>query len=113
MVKRYRRLFGIGWHEDVPASRSTGPGEDAADDIARRQGAPRGWFSALLAKLKFVAQLTWTVCIVGLGVTIGGMLGWESHGWLGAIGFGFLGFGVGAVFAASPMFFLQVLRGFT
>jgi hypothetical protein len=59
---------------------------------------------------KIVVQLLWAVSLITVGTLFGATFGWEQHGWLGASVLGAIGFGVGAAFAASPMFFLQLLH---
>ncbi|MCP1833868.1 MULTISPECIES: hypothetical protein [Bradyrhizobium] len=53
----------------------------------------------MIKTLVVVVQVTWTVSVVGMATVIG-VLGFGCHGWIGAIGFGTAGFGVGAVLAA-------------
>ncbi|MCC8945080.1 hypothetical protein H8A97_08120 [Bradyrhizobium sp. Arg62] len=46
-----------------------------------------------------------------MATVIGVLLGFGCHGWIGAIGFGTAGFGVGAVLAAWPELLLELLAG--
>ncbi|GKQ49515.1 hypothetical protein [Bradyrhizobium sp. Ce-3] len=61
--------------------------------------------------LVLVIRVIWTVVVVGTATVIGALLGFGSHGWIGAIGFGTAGFGVGALFAACPELLVEVLAG--
>ena len=61
--------------------------------------------------LKIVVQVVWAVSMVTLGTWIGAAHGWVYHGWLGAIVLGTVGFGVGALLAASPSAVLQSMSG--
>jgi hypothetical protein len=61
--------------------------------------------------LTFVVHVVWAVSIVTLGTWIGAAHGWVYHGWLGAIALGGVGFGVGALLAASPSAVLQSMSG--
>ncbi|WDZ75125.1 hypothetical protein PWG15_10865 [Ensifer adhaerens] len=64
------------------------------------------------ATLAFIARCLWCVSVVGAATTIGAMIGWQSHGWGGAFGFGLVGFGTGSALAAFPSFFLDLLVSF-
>ena len=61
--------------------------------------------------LTFAVHVVWAVSIVTLGTWIGAAHGWVYHGWLGAIALGGVGFGVGALLAASPSAVLQSMSG--
>jgi hypothetical protein len=61
--------------------------------------------------LTFVVHVVWAVSMVTLGTWIGAAHGWVYHGWLGAIALGGVGFGVGALLAASPSAVLQSMSG--
>jgi hypothetical protein len=60
--------------------------------------------------LKIVLQLVWAISLITMGTWIGVAHGWVYHGWLGATVLGVIGFGVGALLAASPQLFLQLLN---
>jgi hypothetical protein len=47
--------------------------------------------------------------IVGIGIAIGAVYGWEHHGWLGATALEFVGRVVGALLASSRMMVLEFL----
>jgi hypothetical protein len=64
----------------------------------------------VLKALKIAGQVIWAVALIALGTSVGALYGWEHHGWLGAIVLGTIGFGVGALFASSPLLFLQLLQ---
>lgn len=61
--------------------------------------------------LVLAIRIIWTVVVVGTATVIGALLGFGSNGWIGAIGFGTVGFGVGALFAAWPELLVEVLAG--
>jgi hypothetical protein len=61
--------------------------------------------------LKIVVQVVWAVSMVTLGTWIGAAHGWVYHGWPGAIVLGTVGFGVGALLAASPQQFFSRCQG--
>ncbi|MCS3448745.1 MULTISPECIES: hypothetical protein [Bradyrhizobium] len=65
----------------------------------------------MIKTLVVVVQVIWTVSVVGMATVIGALLGFGCHGWIGAIGFGTAGFGVGAVLAAWPELLLELLAG--
>jgi len=52
----------------------------------------------------------WAIFTVTLGTAVGAATGWASHGLLGAVAVGFVGFCVGALAAASPEGVLQILQ---
>lgn len=61
----------------------------------------------MLKTLKNVVQVIWAASMIVLGTTIGAAYGWHYHGWIGAIGLGFVGLVVGALLAASPALLLS------
>ena len=65
---------------------------------------------AMMKTLKIVVQLVWAVSLIALGTLIGAAYGWEYHGGLGAVVLGTIGFGVGALLAASPLTFFQLFH---
>jgi hypothetical protein len=52
----------------------------------------------------------WAIFTVTFGTAVGAATGWASHGWLGAVAVGFVGFSVGTLAAASPSVVLQLLH---
>jgi hypothetical protein len=67
----------------------------------------------MIKAMKIAVQLIWAISLITLGTSVGAIYGWEQHGWSGAIVVGMVGFGIGSVFAASPLFLFQFLRGFS
>ncbi|MHC2463181.1 hypothetical protein [Bradyrhizobium embrapense] len=55
-----------------------------------------------------VIRLVWTVLVIGVATLMGAALGWEWHGWIGAIALGTVGFGLGALLAACPEVLLEL-----
>jgi hypothetical protein len=66
----------------------------------------------MIQKLKVAVVLIWMACVVCAGAAFGGMLGWAVYGWPGAIGFGLVSAGVGAVFAVAPLYVVDLVSGF-
>jgi len=60
--------------------------------------------------IKTVLHVIWAIFTVTLGTAVGAATGWASHGLLGAVAVGFVGFCVGALAAASPEGVLQILQ---
>jgi len=63
----------------------------------------------MIKKLQFVLHVIWAVAAITLAVTIGVVFGWTHHGLVAAIALGFVGLCVGALVAASPSSFFQLL----
>jgi hypothetical protein len=57
-----------------------------------------------------VLQIIWAFSAISFGTMVGVAYGWETHGWIGAIAVGLIGCFAGAVVAASPALFLQILH---
>jgi hypothetical protein len=57
-----------------------------------------------------ILRAIWAFCAISFGTVVGAAYGWDTHGWVGAIAVGFIGFFVGAAAAASPAIILQILR---
>jgi hypothetical protein len=55
-----------------------------------------------------IIKVIWTVSIVIVTTGLGAVIGWETHGIVGAIALGFVGLVVG-VFLSSPTLLLQVI----
>lgn len=63
----------------------------------------------MIKALVVVVQVIWTVCVVGAVTVIGVLVGLGLYGWFGAVGFGTIGFGLGALLAAHPEVLLELL----
>jgi hypothetical protein len=59
---------------------------------------------------KTVLHVIWATFAITLGTAAGAATGWASHGLLGAVAVGFVGFCFGALAAASPEMVLQILH---
>jgi hypothetical protein len=57
-----------------------------------------------------VLHVMWAILTVTFGTAVGAATGWASHGWLGAVAVGFVGFSVGTLAATSPAAVLQFLH---
>jgi hypothetical protein len=55
-----------------------------------------------------IIKVIWTVSIIIVATGLGAVIGWETHGIVGAIALGFVGLVVG-IFLSSPTLFLQVI----
>lgn len=55
-----------------------------------------------------IIKVIWTVSIIIVATGLGAVIGWETHGNVGAIALGFVGLVVG-IFLSSPTLLLQVL----
>jgi hypothetical protein len=64
----------------------------------------------MMKTFKFILQLMWALSFACTGALIGAVHGWQSHGWLGAIVLGAMGFGVGAALGSSPLLSLQLFQ---
>ena len=60
--------------------------------------------------IRIVLHVIWAIFTVTFGTAVGAATGWASHGLLGAVAVGFVGFCVGALAAASPEAVLQILH---
>lgn len=60
--------------------------------------------------IRTVLQVTWAIFAITFGTVIGAATGWASHGLLGAVAVGFVGFCFGALAAASPGLVLQLFH---
>lgn len=60
-------------------------------------------------KLLHVVQLVWSAAFLVGGTVIGALVGWQSHGVVGACALGFVGL-VAGVFLSNPTLLLQLLR---
>ena len=63
----------------------------------------------MIKALLVVVRLIWTALVVGAATLMGAVLGWGWHGWIGAIGLGTVGFGLGSLLAAYPEVLLELL----
>ena len=63
----------------------------------------------MIKTLVLVAQLIWTVVVVGAATLMGAVLGFGCYGWIGAIALGTAGFGLGSLLAAFPEVLLELL----
>jgi len=59
---------------------------------------------------KIAVRVIWAVSMIGLCTTIGGIYGWEQHGWMGAIALSFVGLVAGTFLGWSPELLLQLLH---
>jgi hypothetical protein len=57
-----------------------------------------------------VLHAIFAIAAITLGIIIGGLYGWETHGLIGAVVVGAIGGLVGAVVVSLPSLVLQVLR---
>ena len=64
----------------------------------------------MIKTIKTTIQVIWAFSAITFGTAIGAVYGWEHHGWIGAMALGFVGFGFGALAAASPQFLLQIFH---
>lgn len=60
--------------------------------------------------IRIVLHAVWAIFTVTFGTAVGAATGWASHGLLGAVAVGFVGFCIGALAAASPEVVLQILH---
>jgi hypothetical protein len=60
--------------------------------------------------IKLVIHVVWAIFTIAFGTAVGAVTGWASHGLLGAVAVGFVGFCFGALAAASPGLLLQILQ---
>jgi hypothetical protein len=63
----------------------------------------------MIKVLLVVMRLIWTVLVVGAATLMGAVLGGALYGWIGAVAFGTVGFGLGALLAACPEVLLELL----
>lgn len=63
----------------------------------------------LLKTLMTAVRYIWIFSAIVAGTAIGTIYGWERHGLGGALGFGLIGFALGATFANSPELVLELL----
>lgn len=63
----------------------------------------------MLNKIKIAIHAVCAVVFITAGAAIGAASGFDQYGWLGAIGYGILGIGVGAIVAISPSLLIQLL----
>jgi len=64
----------------------------------------------MLKSLKIAFQVIWATSMIVLATTTGSIYGWQHHGVIGAVALGFVGLVFGALLAASPMLFLELLQ---
>jgi hypothetical protein len=57
----------------------------------------------MLTTLKFIIRAIWAACALTICTAIGAMVGFQSHGWFGAIALGFVGLCAGTLAAACPL----------
>lgn len=55
-----------------------------------------------------LVKILWTVSIITTATAVGAYIGWESHGFVGALALGFVGLVAGG-FLSSPSLLLQLL----
>lgn len=55
-------------------------------------------------------KIVWTVAIVMTAIAVGANIGWQSHGFVGALTLGLVGLVAGSVLS-SPSVLLEVLAG--
>ena len=60
--------------------------------------------------IKIALHVIWAIFAITFGTVVGAATGWASHGLLGAIAVGFVGFCFGALAAASPGLILQLFH---
>jgi hypothetical protein len=60
--------------------------------------------------LKIAFRVIWAVSMIVLCTTIGGIYGWEQHGWMGALALSFVGLVAGTFLAWSLELVLQLLH---
>ncbi|MGD5523870.1 hypothetical protein QUS88_22535 [Xanthomonas citri pv. citri] len=65
----------------------------------------------MIKMVKIAVQIAWAVSIISLCMIFGFVYGWTHHAWLGAFALGTVGLVAGALLAASPLAFLQILSG--
>lgn len=61
-----------------------------------------------LSGLVRVIKVVWTISIIMIVTAVGATFGWESHGLVGALALGFVGF-VAGIFLSSPSVLLQLM----
>ncbi|RXF75209.1 hypothetical protein EK403_03585 [Hansschlegelia zhihuaiae] len=62
-----------------------------------------------LCRIIEAIRLLWAVIAIVVSTAIGAIIGWESHGIIGALALAFVGM-VAGLFLSSPSFVLQILR---
>ncbi len=60
--------------------------------------------------LKISFRTIWAVSMIVFCTTVGGIYGWEQHGWMGAIALSFVGLVAGMLLGWSPELLLQLLH---
>ena len=71
--------------------------------------AGQRWELPVLTKIKTAVHAIFAVIFIVAGAAIGAASGFDQYGWPGAIGYGILGVGVGAIVAISPSLLIQLL----
>ncbi|UFZ01445.1 hypothetical protein LQG66_19145 [Bradyrhizobium ontarionense] len=57
----------------------------------------------MLRTIGHILQTLWAICTLAIGTSLGAALGFHWIGWIGAVVFGLIGLGVGALAAAFPL----------
>jgi len=63
-----------------------------------------------MARALRILHATLAIAAIGLGMTVGGASGWETHGLIGAVVLAAIGGVVGAIVVSLPSLVLQVVR---
>lgn len=63
----------------------------------------------MLTTIGRILHAFWAICTLAIGASLGAAVGFHWIGWIGAIVFGLIGLGIGALAAAFPLETIVVL----